>query len=202
MAHVKLKCGTQVASESMVYFRLFPCICFQIQIQEFEKKTHAADLWIYLDVDLLLMPWQRKETVKTTRSLNGPFFRPEFNNHPWRCSSSWEDRMLKQSSSFRTFTSCSKLLSPRANTLVFSCYRATDTGHTRLFPCPPVTVCLLPSPSRQLELVPSSEEFYHAGSALQRRAVVTFSFTTWLYERDVHPVSSLGRVDKNRASEV
>lgn len=56
--------------------------------------------------------------------------------------------------------------------------------------------------SKSQELVPSSEEFYHAGSAQQRRAVVTFSFTTWLYEREVHPVSSLGQVDKNRPSEV
>lgn len=37
------------------------------------------------------------------------------------------------------------------------------------------------------------------GSLQQRRAVVTFGFTTWPYERDVHPVSSLGQVDKKRS---
>lgn len=52
--------------------------------------------------------------------------------------------------------------------------------------------------SKSEELVPSSEEFYHAGSLQQRRAVVTFSFTTWLYERGVHPVSSLGKKDKKK----
>lgn len=77
---------------------------------------------------------REKERVKTTSSLNGPFFRLEFKNHPWRSSSSWEDRMLRQSSSFRTFTSCSKLLSLRASRLLFSLCRATDSGHTSLFP--------------------------------------------------------------------
>lgn len=144
------------------------------------------------------MPRQGKESVTTTSSLNGPVFRPEFRKHPWRCSSSWEDRMLRQSSSFRTFTSCSKLLSPSPNMLLFSCYWALDTGHTRLFPCPPATATFS-FMSKSQELVPSSEQFYHAGSPQQRGAVVTFSFTTWLDERDSIPYpSSLGQVDKKK----
>lgn len=92
---------------------------------------------------------ERKESKESTSSLNGPFFRPELKNHPWRGSSSWEDRMLRQNSSFRTFTSCCTLLSPSANMLLFSCYWATDIGRTRLFPCPPVSARLLLSPSCQ-----------------------------------------------------
>lgn len=150
------------------------------------------------------MPRQGKESVTTTSSLNGPVFRPEFRKHPWRCSSSWEDRMPRQSSSFRTFTSCSKLLSPSPNMLLFSCYWALDAGHTRLFPCPPATATFS-FLSKSQELVPSSEQFYHAGSPQQRGAVVTFSFTTWLDERDSIPYpSSLGQEDKKkkRPSEV
>lgn len=77
----------------------------------------------------------------------GPFFRPGFKTHHWRCSSSWEDRMPRRKSSFRTFTKCSNLLSLSANKLLFSGYQATDIGHTSLFlPCRPVTAHLLLSP--------------------------------------------------------
>lgn len=149
------------------------------------------------------MPWQRKERVKTTSSLNGPFFRPEFKNHPWRCSSSWEDRMLRQSSSFRTFTSCRKLLSLSANTLVFSCYRATDTGQTRLFPRPPVTARLLPSPSCQKvkSLFLHQRNSIMQGQRSRGEQLWPLALPPG-YTREVHPVSSLGQVDKNRPSEV
>lgn len=149
-------------------------------IKECYKKNMAAlvsdDLWFYLDVGL--MPWQRKETVakqhaasnKTPKLLfAGPFFRPEFKNHPWRCSSSWENRMPRQSSPFRTFTSCSKLLLS-ANKPLFSGYHATAIGHIQLFsPCLPVTAHLLLSPCMV---------------TAQRTAVVTFSFATWPYKTE------------------
>lgn len=91
---------------------------------------------------------ERKESKQQAAKM-GHSSGPSSKTHPWRCSSSWEDRMLRQSSSFRTFTSCSKLLSLSASMLLFSCSRATDFGHTRLVPCPPVTARLLLSPSCQ-----------------------------------------------------
>lgn len=72
---------------------------------------------------------------------------------------------------------------------------------TQSFACPPVihgTAASFSFTSKSQELVPSSEEFSHAGSLQQRTTVVTFSFTTWWYERDVHPVSSLGQMDKKK----
>lgn len=77
---------------------------------------------------------ERKQSQRNPQLLFvGPFFRPEFKTHHWRCSSSWDNRMPRRKSSFRTFTNCRNLLSLSANKLLFSGYQATDTGHTRLF---------------------------------------------------------------------
>lgn len=150
-------------------------------------SLESDDMWIYLAVDLLLMPWQRKQSVKTTSSLNGPAFRPKFKTPSLTLFLFLRGQDAETEQLFPHFH---KLLSLSAGVLSFSCYPATDMRHTRLLPlssshCSPATSC------QEVKSL-----FLHQNSIL-----VTFSFTTWLYERDVHPVSSLGKEDKKRSSE-